>query len=176
VAEALKHADLLILRIGFDWNNPPKNKRALAAFQAATLIELEDAPVDVATLYRGDAWNWGGLFYRDGAPGKPFYVWVAYRRLVEGAKRLEASVVRLEPGAARGLRVLAGLGGDGVLRLLVANYADEEVAYEVEAEGYALQRVLVLDEKSDLSEAGACEGGICVIGPYAVHLVELARR
>lgn len=148
----------------------------MAAFQAATLIELKDAPVDVATLYRGDAWNWGGLFYRDGTPGKPFYVWLVYRRLVEGAKRLESSVVRLEPGAARGLRVLAGLGSEGVLRLLVVNYADEEVAYEVEAEGYAVQRILVLDEKNDLSEVGVCEGSICVIGPYAVHLVELARR
>jgi hypothetical protein len=72
--------------------------------------------------------------------------------------------------------VLAGLGSEGVLRLLVVNYADEEVAYEVEAEGYAVQRILVLDEKNDLSEVSVCEDSICVIGPYAVHLVELARR
>ena len=161
------------------WDREPWDffrSQRVAAFQAATLIELEDAPVDVATLYRGDAWNWGGIFYRDGAPGKPFYVWIAYRCLVEEAIRLEASVVRLEPGAARGLRVLAGLEGDRVLRLLIVNYADEEVAYEMEVEGYAVKRVLVLDDKNDLREVDACEEGICVIGPYAVQLVELTKR
>ncbi len=173
------HLPSVLTEWNYWWDREPWDffrSQRVAAFQAATLIELEDAPVDVATLYRGDAWNWGGLFYRDGTPGKPFYVWLAYRRLVEGAKRLESSVVRLEPGAARGLRVLAGLGSEGVLRLLVVNYADEEVAYEVEAEGYAVQRILVLDEKNDLSEVSVCEDSICVIGPYAVHLVELARR
>jgi len=68
------------------------------------------------------------------------------------------------------------LGSDGTLRLLVADYADEEAAYEVEAEEYIMQRVLVLDDKNNLSEAKACEGNICVIAPYAVHLVELVRR
>jgi len=191
VAERARHVKRLIEKHGFGhlpsvltewnywWDREPWDffrSQRVAAFQAVTLIELEDAPVDVATLYRGDAWNWGGIFYRDGAPGKPFYAWIAYRRLVEGAKRLEASVLKLDEGAARGFRVLAGLGGDGVLRLLVANYAEEEVAYEVEAEGYAVQRVFVLDEKNDLSETNACEGNVCVIGPYAVQLVELTKR
>lgn len=173
------HLPSVLTEWNYYWDREPWDffrSARVAAFQAATLIELEKEPVDVATLYRGDAWNWGGIFYRDGTPGKPFYVWLAYRRLVESAARLDTSVVKLESGAAQGLRAMAGLGSDGVLRLLIVNYANEEVAYGVEAEGYTLEKVFVLDDKSDLVEKAICKEGVCVIGPYAVHLLELRRR
>jgi hypothetical protein len=39
VAEALKHADLLILRIGFDWNDPPKNKPHVEVGKLAEVVK-----------------------------------------------------------------------------------------------------------------------------------------
>lgn len=140
-----------------------------ASFQAAVLLLLEDAPVDVATLYRGDAWTWGGLFYQTGAPGKPFYAWLAYRQLIEGS-------VRVAVGAERGLLyAAAGLKGDGTLRILVVNYRSHEVRYEVSAGGYRITRVLAVDQFRDFEEVNACRGSVCSIGPYTVQLLVLER-
>ncbi len=141
--------------------------REVAAFQAATLILLEDAPVDVATLYRGDAWKWGGIFDEGGEPEYPYYVWVAYRRVVEDATRVEVAV--------RGgyLRAIAGLAGNGALRALVVNYCGEKVEYTIEAAGYKLAKVYAVER--GLTEVEVCSGGSCLIGPYAVQLLEFVK-
>lgn len=141
--------------------------REVAAFQAATLILLEDAPVEVATLYRGDAWKWGGIFNERGEPEYPYYVWAAHRRVVENATRVEVAV---RNGY---LRAIAGLAGDGTLRVLVVNYRGEEVEYTVEAAGYRLAKVYTVER--GLTEVEACSGDSCLIGPYAVQLLEFVK-
>ncbi|MEM0226176.1 MAG: cellulase family glycosylhydrolase [Thermofilaceae archaeon] len=139
-----------------------------AAFQAAALILMEDAPVDIATLYRGDAWMWGGLFHSDGRPGKPYYVWLAYRELVEDSVRV---AVVVERGL---LYAMAGLKRDGSLRLLVVNYGSAQVRYEIAAEGYRVARVQAIDARRDLEDL-ECRGSICTIEPYSVQLLTLEK-
>ena len=65
------------------------------------LIYLQDAPVDVAALYRGDAWNWGGIFHEDGRPGKPYYAWMAFKRLIEESEQRVRVRVEREAGSSR---------------------------------------------------------------------------
>ncbi|MEM1509250.1 MAG: hypothetical protein QXY49_02465 [Thermofilaceae archaeon] len=151
------------------WNQEPweffrSNK--VAAFQAATLILLEDTPVDIAVLYRGDAWNWGGIFSGNGQPSNPYYTWLAYKEVIETSIRVEVVVLNSF------LKAIAGLADDGTLRVLVVNYCEEEVKYDVEATGYRLEKVYVIDRA--LVEANTCDGHSCLIGPYMVQLLMFA--
>jgi len=138
----------------------------VASFQAAALTLMQDSPVDIATLYRGDAWTWGGLFHPDGQPGKPFYVWLAYKQL------LQAERVRAE---CKGLYVMAGVRPDGELLLLVCNPGGTALAYSVESGDYRIAAVLAIDDDNNLEPVEACGEGVCRIEPYAVHLVTLVR-
>ena len=86
------------------WNKEPQRffrSSKAAAFQVAVLIYLQDAPVDVAALYRGDAWNWGGIFHEDGRPGKPYYAWMAFKRLIEESEQRVRVRVEREAGSSR---------------------------------------------------------------------------
>ena len=78
-----------------------------AAFSAAALILLQDAPVDAANYYAGDTKPFG-LFDELGAPRKPFHVFRAFRSLLETPVRVEARVQGAEDLAA-----CAGLSKDG---------------------------------------------------------------
>lgn len=152
------------------WNQEPweffrGNK--VAAFQAAVLILLEDAPVDIATLYRGDAWNWGGIFSGSGQPGNPYYAWLAYKEVVENSTRVEVAVLN------GFLKAIAGLADDGTLRVLVVNYCKEEVRYDVVAAGYRLEKIYLVDR--GFAEAKACNGHSCLISPYTVQLLRLVK-
>ena len=72
VAEKARRVRRLMVKYGYGdllsvldewnywWNKEPQRfsrSSKAAAFQAAVLIYLQDALVDVAALYRGDAWN-----------------------------------------------------------------------------------------------------------------------
>jgi len=141
----------------------------VASFQAAVLILLQDAPVDIATLYRGDAWNWGGLFYATGTPGKPFYVWLAYKQLLN-TTRLSVSVHKDYLIAA------AGLSPDGRILLLVSNFADSEVKYTVSVGGYGISQILAVDDHHDLEPLPDGGSPYVSASPYAVHLVILEKK
>lgn len=151
------------------WNEEPWDTfrgPLVAFFQASALAVMEASPLDMAALYRGDAWSWGGMFYRDGEPGKPFYVWLAYRRMIEGAQRVEAEV------SGAGLAALAGVKPGGELYILVSNGLDREVEYALRVDGgYELSQLFAVDDRHDLDPVDACEGNICVARPHAVHLV-----
>ena len=140
----------------------------VAAFQASVLIYLQDAPVDLAALYRGDAWTWGGLFNSDGEPGKPFYTWLAYKQLLD-TRRIETNVT------GTGISVIAGLSSKGDILLLISNYDGSRAAYTVKAPGYRLLQVLSIDETHSLEPLDVCDDDTCIIEPYAVHLVTLAK-
>ena len=137
------------------WNKEPWDffrGPVVAAFQTSTLTWLQDAPVDIVTLYRG---------------GRV----VAFKQLVERTTRVEARVMGCE------IAVAAGLTPNGSLYILVSNHEDLTVHYRLELdEEFRVAKVLVVDADHDLSPVDACDSGLtCSIGPYAVQLLELGR-
>jgi len=156
------------------WNEEPWDtfrSALVAAFQASALAVMEDAPLDVATLYRGDAWNWGGIFYSDGKPGKPFYAWLAYKKLIEDAVRVKAYVEGAD------IAVLAAKKPDKELVILVSNYFDQPVEYTLNVTGdYRLAKVLAVDAEHNLEPVNVCYEDICRIGPQTVQLIVMSPK
>jgi len=154
-----------------DWQNPEPfevfDTSKVAVFQMAAALLMEDAPVDMAALYRGDASVFGGLFRADGKPRKAFYAWLAYRELIEGKRRMAVEV------AGRNLLASASKGEDGSVRLLVVNYSKERIAYELAVEGYKIDNVLAVDDQHELEPVEACTGSTCTIEPHAMQLALL---
>jgi xylan 1,4-beta-xylosidase len=89
-----------------------------AAFVGAVLTYLQDAPIDHAHLYRGDA-AWMGLFDLNGNYYKPAYVFKAMGQMLNTPMRLAVT------GADTfGFAVLAGRSEDGnTVQILISNYA-----------------------------------------------------
>jgi xylan 1,4-beta-xylosidase len=87
-----------------------------AAFDAAVLIGLQDAPVDIATYYSGTTLMWG-LFTSSGAPQKAYFAFLAFRRMLDSPNRLGANFA---PDAA--VKALAGISEDKqTVRILMTN-------------------------------------------------------
>jgi len=97
---------------GLDYPLPADLQRA--AFIASAVIYMQDAPLDLAALYRAD-----NLFSEDGAtPDKSGWALTALGRMRDTPVRLAAS-----GGDLDGLAVLAGRSQDGRrLQVLIANY------------------------------------------------------
>jgi xylan 1,4-beta-xylosidase len=89
-----------------------------ATFVGAVLTYLQDAPVDHAHIYRGDA-AWMGLFDLNGNYYKPAYVFRAMGQMLSTPLRLAVT------GADTfGFAVLAGKSEDGnTVQILISNYA-----------------------------------------------------
>src|SRR5579884_515154 len=89
-----------------------------AAFVGAVLTYLQDAPIDHAHFYRGDA-AWMGLFDLNGGYYKPAYVFKAMGQMLSTPVRLAVT------GADTfGFAVLAGKSEDGkTVQILISNYA-----------------------------------------------------
>jgi xylan 1,4-beta-xylosidase len=110
-----------------EWNLTPdftdKEKKRLrsaenAAFIGATLSYLEDAPIDYAHFYRGDA-AWMGLFDLDGKYFKTAYAFEAMGRMQDTPERLG-----VEGTDTFGFAALAGKSVDGKkIQILISNYA-----------------------------------------------------
>ncbi|MCP5118469.1 MAG: hypothetical protein GY953_47260, partial [bacterium] len=108
-----------------EWNldlgrSGPENQNSMAAgaFTASVLAYLQDAPVDLAHYYRGDAGHPMGLFHCDGAFKKKAYAYLAMARMLDTPRRLAAT------GADTiGFAVLAGRSDDGrKVQVLISNY------------------------------------------------------
>jgi xylan 1,4-beta-xylosidase len=109
-----------------EWNISPdttERTRAIhesmtnAAFTAATLNYLQDAPIKLAILYRGDS-VLNGMFKSSGEPLKKFYVFKAMGAMLETPQRLSVS-----GEDTFGFSVLAGRSRDRkTVRVLVSNY------------------------------------------------------
>ena len=59
-----------------------------AAFLACSLLELQDAPVDVCNLFHGELGGFG-LFNEQGVPLKNYYALLAFRKLLASGQRVE---------------------------------------------------------------------------------------
>ena len=92
-----------------------------AAFIAASLLELQDAPVDVCNLYHGELGAFG-IFNEQGVPKKNYQALRAFHALTETPRRIETR------GALPGkLAFAAGLSPDGLTAsLLISNFAHSQ--------------------------------------------------
>ena len=90
-----------------------------AAFIAASLLELQDAPVDVCNFFHGELGGFG-IFTEQGVPLKAYQALRAFQGLMETPRRVETR------GAVAGkLAFAAGLSTQGrEATLLVSNFAD----------------------------------------------------
>jgi hypothetical protein len=101
-----------------EWNyglsDKPPSPLVRASFITSALIYMQDAPIDVATLYRGD-----NLFGTNGAtPDKTGQALIALGQMKSTPQRLEVA-----GGDEDGLAVEAGRSADGhLLRVLISNY------------------------------------------------------
>lgn len=110
-----------------EWNLTPdftdKQKVRLqgienAAFIGAVLTYMQDAPLDHAHFYRGDA-AWMGLFDTDGNYFKTAYAFQAMGKMQDTPQRLA-----VEGTDTFGLTALAGRSPDGkTIQILISNYA-----------------------------------------------------
>jgi hypothetical protein len=88
-----------------------------AAFIAAVLTYLEDAPVNKAIFYRGDA-TWMGLFDLHGNYFKTAYTFKAMGQMLKTPQRLAVA-----GPDTNGFSVLAGRSVDGkTVQILISNY------------------------------------------------------
>jgi len=89
-----------------------------AAYIGAVLTYLQDAPVDFAHFYRGDA-AWMGLFDLKGGYFKTAYAFKAMGRMQNTPQRLA-----VEGADSFGFAVLAGSSADKkIIQILISNYA-----------------------------------------------------
>ena len=90
-------------------------------FLAASLIELQDAPVDVCNFYHGETGGFG-LFTEAGAPTRNYHAFLAFAGLLETPRRVHVS------GTVPGKLAVAS-GTDAArteARVLVANLSGAE--------------------------------------------------
>ena len=89
-----------------------------AAYMGAVLTYLQDAPIDHAHFYRGDA-AWMGLFSLNGQFFKTAYAFEAMGKMLDTPERLA-----VDGTDSFGFAVLAGRSADGnKIQILVSNYA-----------------------------------------------------
>ena len=98
-----------------------------AAFVAAALLRLQDAPVDVCCLFHGEVGAFG-LFTEHGLPTKSYHALRAFRELLDTPRRVET------PGSLPAqIAVGAGLAADAQrAAVLVSNIAHPRAAFRLE--------------------------------------------
>ena len=122
-----------------------------AAFIVASLLELQDAPLDVGSFYHGELGGFG-LFTEQGVPLKSYQALRAFQGLVETSRRVETH------GAVAGkLACAAGLSPDGRgAAFLVSNFADPRSEVVLSWKGFAwtggvTAEIRTVDAGSDFS-------------------------
>jgi len=126
-----------------------------AAFDATVLTDLQNVPLDVATYYTGNTLMWG-MFTSSGAPQKPYYAFLAFRRMLDCPKR-----VAIEFAHDDTVTALAGLSEDGAtLRVLISNIGQKSRALRLQLKnlpwrGPAKYQKQVIDDRYDLQMVGA---------------------
>jgi xylan 1,4-beta-xylosidase len=124
-----------------------------AAFVAAALVELQDAPVDVCNFFHGEVGGFG-IFTEQGVPLKAYQALRSFRGLVETPRRVESR------GAVAGkLAFAAGISADGrAAAFLVSNFDDARSEVVLKWKGFAwtggvTAEVRTIDDGSDYSNA-----------------------
>jgi xylan 1,4-beta-xylosidase len=120
-----------------------------AAFAAATLLLLQDSPVDIANYYSADAKGFG-LFTEHGEPKKTFHAFRAFKLLTETPMRVAVS-----GSGESGVFACAGLSETGdALTVLISNVGGQrsvDLAFDgVPWSGPSRCEVRLLDQAHDL--------------------------
>jgi hypothetical protein len=98
-----------------------------AAYDAAVLIRLQDTSVDIADYYQGTTMWWGGLFDQFGVPRKPYYIFKAFKYLLDDPER-----VRVTPLKPAGVAAIAGLSRDKTqAAILITNFGTNVDDYKI---------------------------------------------
>jgi xylan 1,4-beta-xylosidase len=101
-----------------DAEKPTLDGAENAAFIGAALTYMQDAPIDHAQFYRGDA-AWMGLFDLKGQYFKTAHTFQAMQKMQDTPRRL-----RVRGDDTFGFAVLAGRSMDGnTVQILISNYA-----------------------------------------------------
>ncbi len=124
-----------------------------AAFVAASLLELQDTPIDVCNFYHGELGGFG-IFTEQGVPQKTYQALLAFRGLVKTPIRAETL------GAVPGkLAFVAGVSEDGCdATMLVSNFTDPRSEIVLSWQGFAqsggvILEIRTVDAESDFSNA-----------------------
>jgi hypothetical protein len=124
-----------------------------AAFIAASLIELQDSPVDVCNFFHGELGGFG-IFTEHGVPQKTYQSLRAFQSLVETPKRLETR------GAIAGkLAFAAGLSTERrEATMLISNFADPRTEMVIHSKNFpwtggVTAEIRIIDATSDFSNA-----------------------
>jgi xylan 1,4-beta-xylosidase len=123
-----------------------------AAFVVASLLELQDAPVDVCNFFHGELGGFG-IFTEEGVPLKAYQALRAFHGLVETPRR-----VATRGAVASKLAFAAGLSPDGrEATMLVSNFADPRADFVLNWKGFpwtggATAEIRTVDATSDFSK------------------------
>ena len=124
-----------------------------AAFVAASLLELQDAPVDVCNFFHGELGGFG-IFTEQGVPLKVYQALRAFQGLIETPRRVET-----HGSVADQLAFAAGLSADGrEASFLVSNFADPRSEVVLNWKGFAwtggvTAEIRTITDGSDFSNA-----------------------
>ena len=125
-----------------------------AAFDAAVLIALQDAPLDIATLYTGTTAVWG-LFTPSGTPQKNFYALLAFTELLKSPNRLAVT------SSDAAIYAAAGISSDGeTMRILISNPTSASHPLHLNLDHFswrdhAMMQEQLVDSSSDLGNIGS---------------------
>lgn len=121
------------------------------AFVASALIELQDAPLDVANLFHGELGAFG-LFNEFGVPQKNYFALLAFRELLVTPKRVET-----QGGSPGHLALAAGLHADSSrAAVLISNFDQPESQFRVDLQnlpwaGDTTAEIRLVDAGHDLA-------------------------
>jgi hypothetical protein len=138
-----------------------------AAFAACALMELQDAPLDVANYFSADSQPFG-LFTFHGVPKKTFYAFKAFQMLHDTPTRVEA--IGGEPGSSA---VLAGIGSDEAM-ILVSNFRSDSDEFRLPLAGLpwsgnTVAETMILDANRNLESVRT---NLFPAGPFSL-MIEL---
>ena len=124
-----------------------------AAFAAAALLDLQDAPVDVCNFYHGELGGFG-MFTEQGVPLKVYQAFRAFQGLMETSGR-----VAIRGAVAGKIACAAGMSADGrEAGLLVSNFADPRSELVLNWQGFAwaggvTAEIRIVDAGNDFTKA-----------------------
>lgn len=151
-----------------------------ASLAAATLIAMQDVPVDMANFY--DASNGIlGMFHFNGVPAKSFFAFKMFKTMIANAP-CRVEVVGSDPD--NGLAILAGESEDASRRMiLLANYRKPQGLWNINLKGLGQEkrelRVHVVDAYNNytLERTESIQGPVTRLAinvpPRTIRLVEL---
>lgn len=93
------------------------NGAAAASYTAATLLAMQDGPIDLANYYTGDNMACFGLFDHFGAPRVPYFAFLSFAALMQCPSQVTVE----REGVPESTYAVAGRNDAGEIRIMVAN-------------------------------------------------------